>query len=626
MADPAKATTGARHTYEWIGPMMKRIGAVSAIALLAACGNADDAPAPEATAADVTGTDTASEAAQAPQSASAGVELPMPLPSDTSDAITQDDLAQRIALLADDRFEGRAPGAPAGEKTADWLALEMERVGLQPAGENGSWFQTVGMVETTLDEAASGLTFSGGASGEAFPMTLKEDAVIWTKRQTEEPQVIDSSELVFVGYGVVAPEYGWNDYEGLDAAGKTVVMLVNDPGFATQDPDLFNGKAMTYYGRWTYKFEEAARQGATAAIIVHETAPASYGWDVVANSWSGAQADLVRADGGQSRTALESWITVETARKLFAEAGLDFEEMKVAARTRGFEPVDMGELEASGRIEQTLERGTSRNVVGRLEGSVAPDEYMLFTAHWDHLGKKSEERTGAPTEDFYRDDIYNGAVDNATGTAALIEIAEKMATEELDRSALFLAVTLEESGLLGSAYYAENPTVPLSQVVAGINMDAMLPVGRTKDMVVVGYGASELEDRLETVLEGQDRVIAPDPNPQAGYFYRSDHVSFAKKGVPMLYADGGQDKRDGGVAAGKAFAEVYTQQRYHKPMDEYDADNWDMSGMVEDVSALYQVGLEIAQSEDWPEWYEGNEFKAIREASRASAGGSGGGE
>ncbi len=577
-------------------------------ALLAAC-------SPEAP--DTTTTDAAAPPAEA---VVATVELPMPLPTGTTAEITATDLETRIATLADDAFEGRGPGAPVGEKAADWIAAEMARIGLEPGGPDGSWFQTVGMVEQTIDETASGLTFAGGLSERDYPMTLGSDAVIWTKKQNAETVSFEDSDVVFVGYGIVAPEYGWNDYEGLDATGKTVVMLVNDPGFATGDPDLFNGQAMTYYGRWTYKYEEAARQGAAAAIIVHETEPASYGWDVVSNSWSGAQADLVRADGGAERVTLEGWISLDTARSLFADGGLDFEAMKDAAGTQGFTPVDMGGLTASGTITQTIDRLESRNVIGVLPGTTAPDEYMLFTAHWDHLGKKSGERTGAPGEDFYRDDIFNGAVDNATGSAALLEIAEAMAGETLDRSALFLAVTLEESGLLGSAYYAENPTVPFHQVVAGINMDGMLPIGRTKDMVVVGYGASELEDRLAAVLEGQDRVIAPDPKPEAGYFYRSDHISFAKKGVPMLYADGGLDLRDGGEAAGRAAADAYTTRRYHKPMDEY-ADDWNLSGFVEDVSALHQVGLGIAQSSDWPTWYAGNEFEAIREESLAAGGG-----
>ncbi|MHA7899977.1 MAG: M28 family metallopeptidase [Henriciella sp.] len=574
--------------------------AASVLALVSACGQATtevDPITPETPPVEVADS----------------LDLPMPLPAGTSVAITQDDLRQRIALLSDDAFEGRGPAAEKGELTADWLAQELARIGVQPAGDDGSWFQTVGMVEQTLDENASSLSFAGGVSGEAYPMVLKEDAVIWTKKQDRDSVSWDASELVFVGYGVTAPEYGWDDYAGLDVTGKTVVMLVNDPGYARED-ELFKGKSMTYYGRWTYKFEEAGRRGATGAIVIHETEPASYGWDVVANSWSGAQADLVRADGGANRTLFEGWITEETARALFAEAGLDFSEMKRRAKTEGFTSVDMGELTASGSISQTVSTTESRNVVGMLPGKTAPDEYMLFTAHWDHLGKKSEEREGEPTQDFYRDDIFNGAVDNATGTSALLEIAESLAGEELERSALFLAVTLEESGLLGSAYYAENPTVPMNQIVAGLNMDGMLPMGKTKDMVVVGYGASELEDLLKAHLDEVDRVIVPDPNPQAGYFYRSDHVSFAKKGVPMLYADGGVDKLDGGVAAGKAIADVYTAQRYHKPMDEYD-ESWDLSGMEEDIQALYSVGLQVLNSTDWPTWYPGNEFEAIRQAS-----------
>jgi Zn-dependent M28 family amino/carboxypeptidase len=584
--------------------MIRLTVAATAIALISACGQATeetDTITPETPPVEAESAETAA--------------LLMPLPEGTTADIRADDLRQRIAALSDDAFEGRGPAAEKGEQAADWIAAEMARVGLQPAGENGSWFQTVGMVEQTLDENASALTFSGGASGEDFAMTLKEDAVLWTKKQDRDQAEWSDSELVFVGYGVVAPEYGWNDYEGLDVEGKTVVMLVNDPGYARED-ELFKGKSMTYYGRWTYKFEEAGRQGATGAIIVHETAPASYGWDVVANSWSGAQADLVRADGGDNRTLFEAWITEETARALFAEAGLDFSGLKNLAKAEGFGWVDMGGLTVSGQLAQTVSTTESRNVVGMLPGATAPDEYMLFTAHWDHLGKKSEERAGEPQQDFYRDDIFNGAVDNATGTSALLEMAEAMAAEEIDRSALFLAVTLEESGLLGSAYYAENPTVPMNQIVAGLNMDGMLPVGQTKDMVVVGYGASELEDLLKEHLDETGRVIVPDPNPQAGYFYRSDHVSFAKKGVPMLYADGGIDKVDGGVAAGKAIGDTYTAQRYHKPMDEYN-DEWDLTGMEEDIKALYSVGLKIAQSDTWPTWYPGNEFEAIRQASLA---------
>ncbi|MEL6259367.1 MAG: M28 family metallopeptidase, partial [Pseudomonadota bacterium] len=474
----------------------------------------------------------------------------------------------------------------------------------------------VDMVEQTLDPIASSLTFSGGASGTDYPMTLGETAVIWTKRQGRETLELSDSELVFVGYGIDAPEYDWNDYQGLDVAGKTVVMLVNDPGFVTEDPALFNGKAMTYYGRWTYKFEEAARKGAAGAIIVHETEPAAYGWDVVSNSWSGAQADLVRPDGGADRTVLEGWISLSTARKLFAEAGLDFAQLSEMASSPDFKPIDMGDLAASALLAQSVDRKRSRNVVGVLPGAERPDEYVLFSAHWDHLGKKTDEKEGRRGQDFYRDDIFNGAVDNATGVAAILEIAEAFAADRPARSSLFVSVTLEESGLLGSAHYAENPTVPLSQIAGGINIDAPRPLGKTNDMVVIGFGASELDTILADVLETQGRSVAPDPRPEAGLFYRSDHVEFAKKGVPMLYAKNGDDKVEGGVAAGAAFSAVYTRERYHKPFDEFDR-NWDLDGLVEDVSALAEVGRRVAQSEDWPEWNDGSEFKAARDASRS---------
>ncbi len=555
-------------------------------------------------------TDTAETATPA---AEAETTLLMPLPENTSADINAEDLAARIKTLADDTFEGRGPGTPAGEAAADWIAAEMARVGLQPAGDNGSFFQTVKMVNQTVDTNASSFTLTK-PDGEAIPMEFKKDVVFWTKRQNTDHLSFDLTDVVFVGYGAVAPEYGWDDYDGQDYTGKTVVMLVNDPGYATGDPDLFKGRAMTYYGRWTYKFEEAARQGATAAIVIHETEPASYGWDVVSNSWTGAQSDLVRTDGGAERTMMEGWITRETAETLFASAGLDLEAMKEAAKTPGFKPVALEGVKASGELTQTIDMAESRNVIGVLPGKTAPDEYVLYTAHWDHLGKKSEEKTGAPGEDFYQDQIFNGAVDNATGAGGILEIAEAMASQELDRSVMFLSVTLEESGLLGSAYFAENPTVPLNKIVAGVNIDGSLPVGRTKDMVVVGYGASELEDLLRDALESQDRVVKPDARPEAGSFYRSDHISLSKKGVPMLYADGGEDMREGGVAAGKAAAAVYTAERYHKPMDEY-ADSWDLSGFVEDVQALYTVGLTIAQSDDWPTWYPGNEFEAIRKES-----------
>ena len=575
---------------------MKKLFLAASLLALTACG--EKVVKPEA--------DTETAAATEPA-------LLMPLPEGTVPEITEADLATRIKALADDTFEGRGPGTPTGEAAAEWIGAEMARIGLEPGGDNGTYLQEVKMVNQSIDPATSYLTFVE-PDGTERTTELKKDAVIWSKHQDATEISFDPSDVIFVGYGAVAPEYDWNDYDNQDYAGKTVITLVNDPGFATQDPALFKGKAMTYYGRWTYKFEEGARQGATAVIVVHETEPAAYGWDVVANSWSGAQSDLVRADGGADRADMEAWITRDLAEELFASAGLDFQTLKDAAKQRGFKPVPLTGLKAKGEITQKIDPVSSHNAIGILPGKSHPDEYVLYTAHWDHLGKKSSEKTGAPGEDFYQDQIFNGAVDNATGAGALLEIAEAMKAQDVDRSVMFLSVTLEESGLLGSEYFALHPTVPLNKIVAGINMDGSLPVGRTRDMVVVGYGASELEDMLAAYLATQDRVVKPDPRPEAGSFYRSDHISLAKRGVPMLYADGGEDKVDGGIAAGKAIAQAYNEQRYHKPMDEY-SDDWDLSGNVEDVTALFEVGKEIAQSDAWPTWYPGNEFEAARKQS-----------
>lgn len=574
---------------------MKHLSFTAAALALAACSPS----APSAPAA-------APETPQPPAE-----ELLLPLPEGTVPEITAADIAVRVKTLADDVFEGRGPGTPAGEASAAWIAAELARIGLQPGGDNGSWFQQVDMVNQTVDPATSSLVLTWPDQDE-LSLALEDQAVVWTKRQNADHISFEPSDLVFVGYGAVAPEYSWDDYAGQDYAGKTVVILVNDPGFATGDPALFNGKAMTYYGRWTYKFEEAARQGATAALIVHETEPAAYGWDVVANSWSGAQSDLVRPNGGEDRAMMEGWIQRDVAVEMFAKAGLDFEAMKTAAKTPGFQPVPLEGVKARGEIHQTIDKLSSRNVIGIVPGTKTPDEYVLYTAHWDHLGMKQ----GAPGEDFYADQIYNGAVDNATGTAAILEIAEAMKAEPTERSTMFLFWTLEESGLLGSEYFANNPTVPFNKVVAGVNIDGALPMGRTRDMTVIGYGASELEDILKDVLVAQDRIVTPDGRPEAGYFYRSDHISLAKKGVPMLYADGGEDKREGGLAAGRAAAAAYTAERYHKPMDEY-SDSWDLSGFEEDVQALYEVGLRIANSATWPTWYPGNEFETARKASLA---------
>lgn len=534
------------------------------------------------------------------------VETPEPVETviDPDALISVADLSRRIETLSADDFMGRAPGTEGGQMTLDYLVAEMKAAGLEPMGENGTYLQTVTLAEATLSpDSTMRITHDDDVVLEADQST---NAVFWTKK-TDADLMVENSELVFVGYGVVAPEFGWNDYDGLDVEGKTVVMLVNDPGFATKDPDLFNGDAMTYYGRWTYKYEEAGRQGAAGAIIIHQTAPASYPWEVVSGSWTGPQLDVVRADGGANRTALEGWVTEDIAKSMFASAGLDFDMLTSAASTPEFAATDMGGLVLDASLSQTVSTVQSANVAGGIRGTVRPDEYVLYMAHWDHLGNNGAGE----------DHIYNGAVDNATGTAAIIEIGEAFVEAGApERSAIFLAVTAEESGLLGSAFYGSQPLVPLKDTVAGINIDAIQPVGQTNDMLVIGYGSSELEDRLNDVLSPRDMRIEPDKNPSAGYFYRSDHISLAKLGVPMLYADGGVDHVTKGTAYGEAFGKEYTDLRYHKPADEFD-NSWDLSGIKQVSEILFELGYSMADSEDWPNWYEGNEFRALRDAQRA---------
>ena len=513
------------------------------------------------------------------------------------------DLSRRIERLASDEFEGRAPSTPGGRAASQYIADEMAAAGLSPMGENGTFFQAVELTSATVLPTST----MSVSHDEAVVLdgNTTDNAVFWTKRLQETVSVTDS-EVVFVGYGVNAPEFGWNDYEGLDVKGKTVVMLVNDPGFATKDEALFKGNAMTYYGRWTYKYEEAGRQGAEAVIVIHETEPASYGWEVVSGSWTGEQLDLVRPDKGASRSALEGWITYDQADQMFSKAGLDLAKMKSDAATKGFKAVPAPSLTLNATINQTVKTTTSRNVAGGLKGTKSPDEYVLYMAHWDHLGMNGEGE----------DKIFNGAVDNATGTAAIIEVAETMVERgRPERSVIFVAVTAEESGLIGSAYYGEKPLVPLAQTVGGINIDAMLPVGETKDMKVIGFGSSELEDLLKRQLEKRGMYVVPDDKPEAGYFYRSDHISLAKLGVPMLYADPGNNHVTNGLTYGEKFAKEYTDERYHKVSDEYD-NSWDLSGIVQATDIMLDMGYDLANSDQWPNWYEGTEFRGLRDEMR----------
>ena len=519
----------------------------------------------------------------------------------SSGEITEQDLSLRIKELSSDNFEGRAPGTPGGIAASQYIADEMNSIGLIPMGSDGSYFQSVELTaQTLLPNSQMNINFDRES---VFDGNDKKNSVYWTKRLNENID-IKSSELVFVGYGINAPEYNWNDYSEIDVKGKTVLILINDPGFATQDETLFKGNSMTYYGRWTYKYEEAARQGAAAAIIIHKTAPASYGWQVVSGSWSGEQYDLVRPDKGASRTALEGWMTYSKTEELLLKAGLKLKDLEANATENNFKALSIPRLTLSASLKQNIKTTVSRNVAGGVIGSKYPEDFVLYMAHWDHLGMNLE--IDGP------DKIYNGAVDNATGTAAIIEIAEAFKTGiQPERSALFLAVTAEESGLLGSAYYAEEPLVPLKNTIAGINIDAMLPLGRTKDMKVIGYGASELEDLLESTLDRRNMYIVPDDKPEAGYYYRSDHISLAKKGVPMLYADPGNEHEDYGLIFGEDFSDDYTKNRYHKPADEYN-DTWDLSGIKQTSEILYELGYNLANSTMWPNWYEGTEFRSLR--------------
>ncbi|GJL97376.1 MAG: hypothetical protein DHS20C06_11930 [Hyphobacterium sp.] len=526
---------------------------------------------------------------------------------ETDTAITGEDLAWRIQTLASDEFEGRAPSTPGGIAASQWIADEMARSGMEPGGENGSWFQRVPLVEATLQTDAS--SFEITVNGEPMGLEGLDDVVYGTRRI--EPVVnIENSDMVFVGYGVVAPEYNWNDYEGLDVEGRTVVMLINDPGFASGDPDLFNGNAMTYYGRWTYKYEEAARQGAAAAIIIHETEAASYGWNVVSGSWSGPQFDLQRPEGSMPFAGAESWITNDRGRELFSAAGLDFDALVEAAHQPGFAPVEIPGAQLDATLTNAHEFLDSRNVAGIVRGTARPDEYVLYMAHWDHIGMRESDDPDA-------DVIYNGAVDNGTGTSSILEIGEAFAANPPERSIIIVAVTAEESGLLGSEYYATDPLIPFAQTVGGLNMDGMLPTGPTSDIVVIGYGASELEDHLAVVAATQDRTLSPDPNPEAGYFYRSDHISLAKRGVPMIYADTGSVSVELGAGHVEELAAAYRALAYHGPEDEFSYD-WDFDGLARDATLLFLLGERIANSGEWPNWYDGNEFRALRDAQRSN--------
>jgi Zn-dependent M28 family amino/carboxypeptidase len=512
-------------------------------------------------------------------------------------------LTTATQILSSDAFEGRAPTTPGEEKTVSYISERFREAGLRP-GNNGSWYQDVPVVETVATPTP--LRISGGTSPLTF--NYRSDMVANTYR-TRERVSLDNSEIVFVGYGINAPERGWNDYEGLDVRGKTVVILVNDPDYQTQGLEgPFEGRAMTYYGRWTYKYEEAARQGAAGAFIVHDTEPAAYGWNVVQSSWTGAQYNLAAPDDHMDQSSVIGWLTNDAARRLLANSGQDLDTLTAAAKRKGFRAVPLNSRASIG-LTNTIKRQASRNVIGVLPGRTRPDEYVLYSAHWDHLGRCDAAPDG--------DNICNGAVDNANGIAALIALAEAhVAAGRPERSIVFLAVTAEESGLLGSKHYAENPVFPLAKTVGGVNMDALSMAGPTRDIVVIGAGKSELEDYVKRAATAQGRVLVQEPTPEKGFYYRSDHFSFARFGVPMAYFEAGEDLVSGGKVAGAAAAADYTSNRYHGPKDEYDP-AWDWSGVVQEVELFYTIGRELADSNAWPNWYQSAEFRAIRDRSRA---------
>lgn len=506
-------------------------------------------------------------------------------------SINKEQLTEHIKVLASDEFEGRAPSTKGEELTLDYLTKQLTAIGFKP-GNGDSFLQAVPMVSI---EASPEMTLTIGDKAYQYG----HDMVMGSSRISDFEQLKDS-ELVFVGYGVNAPEYQWNDYEGLDVKGKTVVILVNDPGFATQDPAIFNGNAMTYYGRWTYKYEEASRQGAEGAIIIHETAPASYGWSVVEHSWTGPQFGFVREDLNKGRVAVEGWVNHDVAKELFANAGLNFEQAKAKA-AKGSYHVDMGDLTATVEVKNTVKKSTSYNFIATLPGSTTPDEHILYTAHWDHLGKDT-------TKDG--DQIYNGAVDNASGTAALIEVAEAFSKLPVapERSITIMAVTAEEQGLLGSKFYAANPVIPAAKTVANINMDALNVNGRSKDVSVYGLGQSELDSYLTIAAKKQGRVISGDPRPAAGIYYRSDHFAFANIGVPALYAKSGKEPVDEATKALRASLDPILAKCYHNACDEY-SEQWDLSGAVEDMQAFFEIGYELSHENVWPQWSKTSEFK-----------------
>lgn len=514
--------------------------------------------------------------------------------------ISGDDIKNYLSVLANDSLQGRKPFTIGEEKTIRYLSSEFKKLGLEP-GNNGSYYQDVPMVEIT-SKAAGDMQISGKSNLTLKPYT---DFVAGT-RQEKETIDLKNSPLVFAGYGIVAPEYHWNDYAGLDVKGKTVIVLVNDPGFQSGDRTLFHGDTMTYYGRWTYKYEEAARQGAAGVLIVHQTEPASYPWHVVNNSFSGAKLYLQQADKHLSRCQVEGWISEDMAKRMLSSAGITG-DIRALARKKGFKAVPLN-TNLSLTLNNKLKYSTSHNVVALLKGTTKPDESIIYSAHWDHFGIGKPDAKG--------DSIYNGAVDNGSGTAALLAVAKAFTKVQgkPGRSILFLAVTGEEQGLLGSEYYATHPIFPLNKTVANLNMDALHPFGETKDIAVTGKGQNDLEDYVTEIAEKAGKHLVGDPKPGSGSYYRSDHFNFAKVGVPALDLNSGVESIAHGTDWGKAQAKDYNDNRYHQASDNLSAIT-DYKGMVQTADIMYQIGLKLSNETTFPGWKKGSEFKAIRDKS-----------
>ncbi len=527
-------------------------------------------------------------------------------PATLAPAINATDFARFEKTLASDAFGGRKPGTEGAQRTLDFLVSEFKRIGLQP-GNHGSWFQTVPVDSTLLLNNDVKLEVAAGNRHSSF--ANQSDMVVQTLQS--KPQVdLKNSPIVFLGYGVDAPNWHWNDYDGIDVKGKTVIVLVNDPGFASADPKLFNGRAMTYYGRWTYKYAEAAKHGAAACLIVHTSdAAAGYPFTVLQTGNRGPQLSLPPKVDPAPRLPVAGWLTRDAATRLFAEAGMDFDQLAAAAAKPGFKAVPL-KATASLSLRNKIGHFESKNVVAMIPGSSKPDEAVIYTAHWDHLGID-------PTRKGHK--VYSGAIDNGTGLSMLLEIAGAFAQQPTapQRSVVFFMPTLEESGLLGSQYYAAQPVFPLHKTVADIAVDALPIIGRAHDMTVIGKGQSQLEDMLADVLKRQGRVISPETTPENGFYFRSDHFNFARAGVPAMLASSGLDLRDGGKAAGRQALADYTAHRYHTPDDVFNPD-WDYAGILEDTQALYELGQHLSQTGVWPAWYADSPFKAQREQMMAA--------